>query len=89
MVRPFLYVDYDLTLVEQTRKREKLYFEVETTLNNWDRLRSILRYNHDLVVFNLRVLILAGLEAIRQNHSEESLPKLPYLGFTFPLNTVM
>ena len=87
--KTILYVDHNLTRVEQFCIRVKLDFKVETAFNGWDGLGATLMYNHDLVVFNLSVPILSGLEAIRLIRSEESLLELPFLGFTIPRDPVM
>ena len=41
-------------------------------------------YHPDIVVFNLGVSVMPGLEAIRLIRSEDDLKDLPFLGFTIP-----
>ena len=41
-------------------------------------------YHPDIVVFNLGISVMNGLEAIRLIRSEVDLKDLPFLGFTIP-----
>ena len=79
-----LYVDDDLSRVERFGNLVKLDFDVETAFNGWDGVGACIMYHPDIVVFNLKVSVMTGLEAIRLIRSEDDLKDLPFLGFTIP-----
>ncbi|HCP35310.1 MAG: hypothetical protein QF560_15525 [SAR324 cluster bacterium] len=79
-----LYVDHDLSRVEWFNQQVKPELDVETAFNGWDGVGAAIMYHPNLVVFNLGISVMTGLEAIRLIRSEESLKELPFLGFTIP-----
>ena len=79
-----LYVDDDLSRVERFGNLVKPDFDVETAFNGWDGVGASIMYHPDIVVFNLGVSVMTGLEAIRLIRSEDDMKNLPFLGFTIP-----
>ena len=68
-----LYVDDDLSRVERFGNLVKPDFDVETAFNGWDGVGASIMYHPDIVVFNLGVSVMTGLEAIRLIRSEDDL----------------
>lgn len=81
-----LFVDHDPQRSVEMNKLLSQSFHLETAFNGWEGLGSAMLSRPDIILLNLNVAVMDGVELLRLLRSEEDLADLPVLGFTEPHN---
>ena len=79
-----LYIDHDLTRVVELTELLPREYNLENAFTGWEGLGAAMMYNPDIVLLNLRIVVMDGLELLRLIRTEEKLTNLPVLSFCDP-----
>lgn len=84
-----LYVDHELTRIVQCKELLSDDYIIEIAYTGWEGLGAAMMYHPDIMLLNLNVAVMDGLELLRLMRTEEELIDLPVLCFTTPRDEQM
>ena len=79
-----LYVDHDPQRAAELNQLLAQDFQLENAFTGWEGLGSAMLFRPDIMLLNLNVSVMDGVELLRLLRTEENLIDLPVLGFTEP-----
>ncbi len=77
-----LYVDHELTRVVQLKDLLANDYNIEVAFTGWEGLGAAMLHQLDIVLLNLNIAVMDGLELLRLLRTEENLVTLPVFCFT-------
>ncbi|MBF0276427.1 MAG: response regulator [SAR324 cluster bacterium] len=84
-----LYVDHELTRVIQLKNILAFDYNIEIAFTGWEGLGAAMLYHPDIMLLNLNVDVMDGLELLRLMRTEEDLINLPVFCFSAPRDRQM
>lgn len=79
-----LYVDHDMKRGIECTNLLSQEFNLEIAFTGWEGLGAAMLFQPDIMLLNLNVAVMDGVELLRLLRTEKNLVNLPVLGFTAP-----
>lgn len=76
-----LYVDDDLDCWAEIQRQLSGHFQLEIAFNGWDGFANTVLHKPDLVLLNLDLPVMDGIELVRLVRTESDCASLTLLGF--------
>jgi CheY-like chemotaxis protein len=77
-----LYVDHDLTRLGEIQHQLSEHFQLEVAFNGWEGFANSVMNKPDVVLLNLELPVMDGLELVRLVRTEPDCAHLILLGFS-------
>ena len=77
-----LYVDHDLTRLGEIQHQLSEHFQLEVAFNGWEGFANSIMNKPDIVLLNLELPVMDGLEMVRLVRTETDCAHLILLGFS-------
>ena len=77
-----LYIDHDLTRLGEIQHQLSEHFQLEVAFNGWEGFANSVMNKPDVVLLNLELPVMDGLELVRLVRTEPNCAHLILLGFS-------
>lgn len=84
-----LYVDHNLKRIAELNDLLAHDYNIESAFTGWEGLGAAMLYKPDIMLLNLHIPVMDGLELLRLLRTEEKLNQLPVLSFCDPSDDQM